>query len=781
MCKKVMAAALAAVMTVSLAACGGEKEQGGDKQPAEGDFVYVPEYITLSDGSDMYISDLALVNGRLYYSSISYGDTGRTAKFQYLDMNTLDAKPVVILEQSSMDNVEEEYSSSTMKIIPCEDGSIVELIQKAPLIDWETATEADYRRQNEETTFSMVKLAEDGTEVFSIDITQYLRTGSDTVWISDAFSGKDGNIYVSNRDTSVWIFDKDGNFLTDVKLESLTGGNGYISTTGLLEDGSLAVIVDGYGAQGMSLNVFDQTAKQFTSPYGNLPPECYNTGIASGPNGSVLLNSSSALYEYDMDTQTYTETLKWLNCDLNGDYVRTVMLAENGDIVVYYEDWGSNETSLIILKKTAASEVVQKETITLGCMTLNQSLQSAIVKFNKSNDRYRIEVKEYTANIDWSGENSQNAYQDARKQFNNDILTGNAPDLFVADDVNLKLFAAKGIIEDLNPYLEKSASVNRSDLFESILNVYTVDGRLCTIPSCFYINTLMGRSSEVGEESGWTLDEMIAYADQYPDASIFTYASRDAVLQYCLLFDFDSYVDWESGTCSFDSPEFKKILEFAGRYGEQPEYSISEPKALAGHEALLSLESIAQPQDLQVVELKFGEPVTAIGFPTKEGNGIVASGSDGLCISSTSQNKEAAWSFIEYTLSEEVQNNNSMRWGFPIRKSAYDAILKEAMIADYQLDENGEVMLDENGEPIEVSHYSYGYDDVTFEIYAVTEEEAESLENIIDSVDHAFSYDDSLLNIIGEETAPYFAGQKSVDEVADIIQNRVQVYVNESR
>ena len=36
------------------------------------------------------------------------------------------------------------------------------------------------------------------------------------------------------------------------------------------------------------------------------------------------------------------------------------------------------------------------------------------------------------------------------------------------------------------------------------------------------------------------------------------------------------------------------------------------------------------------------------------------------------------------------------------------------------------------------------------------------------------------MNIITEETAPYFAGQKSVDEVADIIQSRVRIYINES-
>ena len=40
---------------------------------------------------------------------------------------------------------------------------------------------------------------------------------------------------------------------------------------------------------------------------------------------------------------------------------------------------------------------------------------------------------------------------------------------------------------------------------------------------------------------------------------------------------------------------------------------------------------------------------------------------------------------------------------------------------------------------------------------------------------------DEILNIILEDAEPYFEGQKSVDEVAGIIQNRVGIYINENR
>ena len=42
-------------------------------------------------------------------------------------------------------------------------------------------------------------------------------------------------------------------------------------------------------------------------------------------------------------------------------------------------------------------------------------------------------------------------------------------------------------------------------------------------------------------------------------------------------------------------------------------------------------------------------------------------------------------------------------------------------------------------------------------------------------------YDPDVINIIIEEAGAYFSGQKSAKEVAEIIQNRVQNYLDENR
>ena len=43
------------------------------------------------------------------------------------------------------------------------------------------------------------------------------------------------------------------------------------------------------------------------------------------------------------------------------------------------------------------------------------------------------------------------------------------------------------------------------------------------------------------------------------------------------------------------------------------------------------------------------------------------------------------------------------------------------------------------------------------------------------------SRDITIANIVLEEVEPYFAGVKNMDTVIDIIQNRVQLYLDESK
>ena len=140
-------------------------------------------------------------------------------------------------------------------------------------------------------------------------------------------------------------------------------------------------------------------------------------------------------------------------------------------------------------------------------------------------------------------------------------------------------------------------------------------------------------------------------------------------------------------------------------------------------------------------------------------------------MSAKSANKEGAWQFLRTFLTDEYQENN-VNYSFPISVKRLEELAAQATQKSYYTDENG------NKVEYDDTYYVGGIEVV---IPPMTEQETEELMEQLYSITEAYKYDESLLNIIKEEAAPYFAGQKSAKEVASIIQSRVQIYVNENR
>ena len=88
---------------------------------------------------------------------------------------------------------------------------------------------------------------------------------------------------------------------------------------------------------------------------------------------------------------------------------------------------------------------------------------------------------------------------------------------------------------------------------------------------------------------------------------------------------------------------------------------------------------------------------------------------------------------------------------------------------------------DENGERIPLSRGSVTDGVNTTEIYATTPLQAEMLREVIASATKMMDYDTSIINIVKEEAAAYFAGQKSAEEVTNLIQSKANIYINEQK
>ena len=97
-------------------------------------------------------------------------------------------------------------------------------------------------------------------------------------------------------------------------------------------------------------------------------------------------------------------------------------------------------------------------------------------------------------------------------------MAGNMPDILsVAESIPYRQLAAKGLLEDLYPYIDADEQLSRSDFFPNVLSAMELDGKLYAACAGFAVETAVGASSVVGDTPGWTYDDYYAALATMPE------------------------------------------------------------------------------------------------------------------------------------------------------------------------------------------------------------------------------------------------------------------------
>jgi ABC-type glycerol-3-phosphate transport system substrate-binding protein len=158
-----------------------------------------------------------------------------------------------------------------------------------------------------------------------------------------------------------------------------------------------------------------------------------------------------------------------------------------------------------------------------------------------------------------------------------------------------------------------------------------------------------------------------------------------------------------------------------------------------------------------------------LGLPSKDGKGPSISINCSAAVSANSKEKTACIEFIKTLLSDEVQSDFVYRDGVvPVKKSAYETNSKEAVDKYNALYDR----LSEIYTPTELIEYGFPW-------HAVDESAVDDFETMLESCKTLSSSDPGITMILNEEMPAYFTGQKSLDEVITIINNRANTYLSE--
>ena len=175
-----------------------------------------------------------------------------------------------------------------------------------------------------------------------------------------------------------------------------------------------------------------------------------------------------------------------------------------------------------------------------------------------------------------------------------------------------------------------------------------------------------------------------------------------SIFYYCIYNNIDEFIDWENSTCKFDSEDFIRVLEFANKFPEEPDYSEEDEGTsakLRSDKLLLMQTSLSSVQEYQMMNGLFGEKVSYIGYPNSERKGNLIQASNGcVAINAKSKHKDGAWEFIKTMISGEYQDSlvdKHGSWGFPVKKSALEKQFEADMTPEYYEDENGNKVMDQ--------------------------------------------------------------------------------------
>lgn len=774
--KRAFALLLGSTM-LATTACGNTDQSATDGNSAaengnvSKEYTWTAEHLELDLGTDANVNSTRALGDNLYFGFNNYDDetgaTGGSIKVYSLSEGKVTGELAVPAPMET-GNTEDENVYRGIALYsfePLSDGNF------AAVYNCYESSETDYKNWYVLETFDG-----EGNLLKSIDLREYL---SDSDYLNNFLVDGEGRMYIV-MDTKVHLFDADGTYQGEAAIEGCDWA--YASCVG--KDGKAYVAYYPTGNyDAMTFAEIDFEGKRLGATFTSTM--YMNSILTAGVDKNFLFDDGTSVYEFDTETQTSEKLFSWLDCDINGTYVNYYKTLEDGRILVFTNDWESNEKEAAILTKHKASEVTTKEEIVLGAVYgASSDIQKAAVNFNRNNEKYRITVKEYYDS------NSDMTYDDAISNFNNELISGNGPDLVLLDGLDAENLTAKGILEDLTPYLEASTVLNRTDMFENVLEAYTYDGKLVAIPSSFTVYTVVGKASEVGSKMGWSLSDMMSYVDQHPGVEIFYGGSQMGILQYCMAFMRDQFLDTANATCSFDSDAFKEVLEFVAKFPEEYDYSASDASEGAMIEdgtLLLSMANIYNFDEIQMYNYMFQNDACYIGYPTTDGSvgcGLVSS--DAIAINAASAKKDAAFSFLESYIESTITNYSSSdyTYGFVNSRVGLEAMAEKATAVEYVMDDEGNYMLDANGETIvsdTSSSVTYG-DGWSYDYHKTTQEEVDQVMELINvATPIAFNVSDDVISIIQEEAAAYFKGQKSVDEVASIIQSRVQIYLSEKQ
>ena len=640
--------------------------------------------------------------------------------------------------------------------------------------------------EDAEPAYQIEKLDASGNTmgITSVDV------GRDSLYFYEIHILDDGT-YLLNEDSVIYMVDRDGKI-----TGRISDGERRLEGDLVLQDGKYYVmsIKPEFGTEGLI------QFKEVDLKTGNLGPginadilTAYDS-IKTARDG-VYVNTTSGCMRYDIVKGTLEEVFNWNDTDVDrsllgndiGGETEVIPKNENEFAVLGYsskEIYGYEIPHLIRLTRAEKNPHAGKKMLVIGGEHIYEypELLSFASRYSGNTEsKARIVFVDYTEGLR-PGEGlislEQSIYLDS--------LTGKGPDILV-NMFDSIAFRNNEIMEDLNRYLDGENGIDRSAYFDNIFRACETAGNLYHIPLKFELSGLEVNAEKIPYSGGWTYEEFEEACENTEEQISFLEATPSMdLLELFLMSSLPQFVDYPNKKVDFTNEDMKKILTMAKTYGtdeipsdegygyfeidygigqsafEADDYDLSALKFLEGR-LLARKSTLCTVYDYSAFKGMSPGRIEFLGYPSKEKTGMIVHPTLTMGIVSSSTAKEQAWDFISAFLNEDPENVIPSE-AFSVKRDTFE---KESR-----------TIMERRNEYFELIYWD-DYKQAEYIDYRVAGEDIEEVRKLIENVTIASSGDPALLAIIEEEAAGYFAGDRSMEDVLNTIQNRAATIVNE--
>ena len=522
----------------------------------------------------------------------------------------------------------------------------------------------------------------------------------------------------------------------------------------------------------------------------------------TGEDGSVYFTSPVGIQKIDFKKKAMVKVFDYSWCNVNRSILSNLEIAEMTDDSFIlcgdnynsnpYEAYGNSEFVLIEFTRAKTNPHAGKTILELYSPYgyTQDKIADAILKFNETNNKYFIEVSDrYTAldDADYSDINSEDQMEnvsltsDAKlsNQLAMDILNGEGPDILM-NVSNYGQLNSSNYLSDLSEYV---GGLSSDKYFTNVIDASRVDGKLYNLPICFVVEGIHTDAKYAGKSGvGFTTEEYEKFLNETLNGKDIITSGQAYYFAKLYTAMADKFI--VNGKADFSGPEFAALAEFvkdnvpenAKTYDElyadddmvYSSYAVGASiiKADMGYEyAGPAMNSYCYGMSSYLSEIVQLQGSTAIlGYPSADGRGPLLEPYISVAVSAQAFDTGACGEFVKMLLSDELQLDFAMKDNFVLSREAFR--------------EGGKACIDfYNGDGYE---YYFGYyENEQAKRIKFSEKNIDDMEDIILSCSKTNTKDSAINLILIEEMPAYFSGQKDLNSVINIAQDRIQKVLDE--